>query len=73
MIDEAYQALKRAFGKRGPVFEVKVNVAGNWYVRERAANGEIKSVTEDYSSKSNAKRAAKAMSAETPGSTWRVV
>lgn len=72
MIGEAIQALKRAWGKRRPVFEVRKNAAGNWYVREVAANGQVMSVAEDYSSKSNAKRAAKVMAAESDA-TWRVV
>ncbi len=59
--------------KRGPTFEVVCNRAGFWYVRERAANGEIVSHTEAYSRKWSAKRAAIRKVAQTIGSRWKFV
>lgn len=58
--------------KRGPVFEVLLNARGRWYWREKARNGEIVSVSEEYSTKYAAKRAARRKAESTPGSSWIV-
>jgi len=58
--------------KRGPVFEVLLNRAGRWFVHEVAGNGEIVSVSQAYSTKWSATRAAKRKAAATSGARWRV-
>lgn len=59
--------------KRGPVFEVFRNRRGRWQWRERAANGEIQSLAEEYSTRWSAKRAAIRKADATRGATWKVV
>lgn len=59
--------------KRGPVFEVFLNRGGRWQVRERAANGEITSLAQPYSTRWSAKRAATRKAAATRGATWKVI
>ena len=66
------QTIKRVF-VRGPCFEVLKNKDGDWFMHERASNGQIKNVSEAYATKSNAERAAKRKAAETRYATWKTV
>lgn len=54
------------------IFEVVCNKEGDYFVRERARNGEIVSHSEAYSTKSNAKRAARRRAAHV-GAKWTVI
>jgi hypothetical protein len=70
------EALKRLLPKRrGPVFEVKQNAAGDWFWHE-LAGGKIVDVSQAFcpgsrNSKSHAKRAAIRKAATTAKATWR--
>lgn len=66
-----FQTLKRILGRK-PTFEAFRGPSGFWFCRERAANGEILNVSEEYASKSNAVRAAKRQ-AEQVGGKWKVI
>lgn len=59
--------------KRGSCFEVFLNKRARWQWHERASNGEIVSVAEEYSTRYAAKRAAKRKAEVTRNATWRVV
>lgn len=54
-------------------FEVFLGRNGHsWYWHEKSRNGQIKSVSEAYTRKSSAKRAAARKVKETPGSELRI-
>lgn len=53
---------------RPPTFEVCLSTNGHsWFWHEKASNGKIKDVSQLYSRKASAKRAALRKVAETPG------
>ncbi len=56
----------------GPLFEVVRGQSGEWHYRQRRG-GRIANDSENYASKSNAKRAAYAQAAMIPGATVRVI
>ena len=58
--------------KRGPTFEARRGPSGQWYVRELAPNGEIVSVSETYTRRSSAVRAARTRAGGAINGRWRV-
>lgn len=73
-------ALKGLLPKRAPTFEAFEGASGKWFVRRRAANGEIQDLSEAYggpksrdNGRQGARTAAMRKAAQTPGAKWKVI